>query len=104
MYVVDDGTQLICCILWNQSQSRYARTLLAKPLPLSALVQIRGRISDYSGIRQLTVHSWWTVTDPHVEVYFWLQTNQLMQSVYRIEREEKEKETEIGTKTRAMTE
>jgi hypothetical protein len=99
VYVVDDGTQLICCILWNQS--RYARALLAKPLPLSALVQIRGRISDYSGIRQLTVHSWWTVTDPHVEVYFWLQTNQLMQSVYRIEREEKE--TEIGTKTKAMT-
>ncbi|GAQ84676.1 hypothetical protein KFL_002000120 [Klebsormidium nitens] len=88
--IVDDGTGLVPAILWLQpngassdapEDSRHAVAAgvetafaikAAHELQLGRLVRVQGRVTQYRGVRQVTVDALQVENNPNAEVLHWL--------------------------------
>ncbi|KAM0954153.1 putative replication factor A protein [Dioscorea sansibarensis] len=84
-FLVDDGTGCIPCILWLNHQSFARRShpvdlelkarmalVYAEKIQLGLLVRVRGRITIYMGVIQITVADVVVERDPNMELLHWL--------------------------------
>ncbi|XP_017255835.1 CST complex subunit STN1 isoform X1 [Daucus carota subsp. sativus] len=98
-FTIDDGTGCIPCILWlNHSNSPYftrrsptdVRQIAQLAASLASLVQVgvvarvRGRISGYRGVVQITVADVGVERDPNAEILHWLQCVKLAWKCYNV--------------------
>ncbi|CAN8306039.1 unnamed protein product [Cochlearia groenlandica] len=97
---VDDGTGCVTCIMWlNQNTSSFfyrwdqpmvrllSRNARKKEseLRIGALARVRGRVSSYRGMIQITTSAAVVEKDPNAEILHWLECVRLGQSCYRIQ-------------------
>ena len=67
---MDDGTGLLACTLWVNTEAEWA----TRELPaLGDLVDVGGRLSEFQERRQLMVTRFATVQDPNMEAFRWLE-------------------------------
>ncbi|RZS14871.1 hypothetical protein BHM03_00046653 [Ensete ventricosum] len=80
-FLLDDGSGCIPCILWLNDRSDRERDLgvaaemareEAAAVQLGKLVRVRGRITAYRGVVQITVGDVVVERDPNAEVLHWL--------------------------------
>lgn len=90
-FLVDDGSGCIPCILWLNHQSDRERDLgvaaemareEAAAVQLGKLVRVRGRITAYRGVVQITVGDVVVERDPNAEVLHWLDCVRLAKCCY----------------------
>ncbi|GFP92324.1 cst complex subunit stn1 [Phtheirospermum japonicum] len=96
-FTIDDGTGCIPCVLWlNQLTSSYfskrspscvrsiARVALnfASQIQLGAVARVRGRITGYRGLVQITVSDVVLEPDPNAQVLHWLDCVRLAKKCY----------------------
>nr|XP_009397670.2 PREDICTED: CST complex subunit STN1 [Musa acuminata subsp. malaccensis] len=90
-FLVDDGSGCIPCILWLNHQSDRERDLgvaaemareEAAAVQLGKLVRVRGRITAYRGVVQITVGDVVVERDPNSEVLHWLDCVRLAKFCY----------------------
>ncbi|CAN6561271.1 unnamed protein product [Malus baccata var. baccata] len=98
-FTIDDGTGCVSCILWlNQLSSPYfsrrsppdvrliAQNALrfAAEIKLGVVARVRGKITSYRGVTQITVSDVVIERDPNVEMLHWLDCIRLARKVYNI--------------------
>lgn len=94
-FTVDDGTGCIPCILWlnhlsssyfsNRSNVQLASEFAnssASQVKIGALARVRGRITRYRGVVQITVSDVAIERDPNAEILHWLDCMKLGRTVY----------------------
>ncbi|CAA0828084.1 CST complex subunit STN1 [Striga hermonthica] len=96
-FAVDDGTGCIPCVLWlNQLTSSYfsrrsppgvrsiARTAskFAARVQVGAVARVRGRITVFRGLVQITVSDVVVEVDPNAQVLHWLDCVRLARNCY----------------------
>jgi len=80
-YGVDDGSGMIPCCRWRQSDESVDNG--QEQLNLGQLVTVQGKISVFREQRQLTVDLIYAESDPNTETLLWLETVNLGKTVYR---------------------
>ena len=98
-FVVDDGTGCVDCVLWlnhltspyfarrNPSDVRliaHSANHFASLVKLGALVRVRGRITKYRGVVQITVSDVVVERDPNAEILHWLDCVRLARKCYDV--------------------
>ncbi|XP_074345999.1 CST complex subunit STN1 isoform X1 [Apium graveolens] len=98
-FTIDDGTGCIPCILWlNHFNSPYfsrrdptdVRHLaeladsLASVVEVGVVARVRGRISAFRGVVQITVTDVGVERDPNAEILHWLQCVKLARNCYDV--------------------
>lgn len=96
-FSIDDGTGCIPCVLWlNQLTSPYfskrspsgVRSIagmavkFASEIQLGVVAKVRGRITGYRGMVQITVSDVVLETDPNAQVLHWLDCVRLARKCY----------------------
>ncbi|WOL19328.1 CST complex subunit STN1 [Canna indica] len=89
-FLVDDGTGCIRCILWLNNQPDQFRLGVAaemaleeaKAVQLGKLVRVRGKITMYKGMVQITVGDIFVERDPNAEILHWLDCIRLAKHCY----------------------
>ncbi|KAJ8513639.1 hypothetical protein OPV22_004073 [Ensete ventricosum] len=90
-FLLDDGSGCIPCILWLNDRSDRERDLgvaaemareEAAAVQLGKLVRVRGRITAYRGVVQITVGDVVVERDPNAEVLHWLDCVRLAKCCY----------------------
>lgn len=96
-FTIDDGTGCIPCILWlNQLNSPYfsrrnpsdvrliadVAAKLASEIQLGVFARVRGRITGYRGMVQITVSDVVIERDPNSQVLHWLDCIRLARKCY----------------------
>jgi len=76
IYTVDDGFGTITCCHWTTS------SYSAPEIGLGDCVRVLGRINEYKEQKQVNVHEIYQIEDYNTEVFHWLQTIRLRESVY----------------------
>ncbi|VVA13917.1 PREDICTED: TP53-regulating kinase [Prunus dulcis] len=98
-FTIDDGTGCVNCILWlNQLSSPYfsrrnpadvrliAQTAqhFAAEIKLGVIARVRGKITSYRGVTQITALDVVVERDPNVEILHWLDCMRLARKVYNV--------------------
>ncbi|KAL7151435.1 hypothetical protein ABFS83_04G031400 [Erythranthe nasuta] len=96
-FTIDDGTGCIACVLWlNQLTSPHfsrrdpsdVRSIasmaekLASEIQLGDVARVRGRITVFRGIVQITVSDVAFETDPNAQILHWLDCVRLANKCY----------------------
>ncbi|KAL6516098.1 hypothetical protein OROGR_019403 [Orobanche gracilis] len=96
-FTIDDGTGCIPCVLWlNQLTSPYfskrspsgvrsiaqAALKFASQIQIGAFASVRGRITVYRGMTQITVSDVVLEMDPNAQVLHWLDCVRLARKCY----------------------
>ncbi|KAI3449667.1 hypothetical protein Pfo_006332 [Paulownia fortunei] len=96
-FTIDDGTGCIPCVLWlNQLTSSYfskrnpsgvrliaeVAVKFASQIQLGVVARVRGRITGYRGMVQITVSDVVLETDPNAQVLHWLDCVRLARKCY----------------------
>ncbi|KAJ3104578.1 hypothetical protein HDU97_009090 [Phlyctochytrium planicorne] len=79
-YLLDDGTGLIPCVWWFDSESRNQVT--RETLPLGSLVNIAGKIAVKYQERKIHIHKATAQKDPNAETRWWTRTVELYNDAY----------------------
>eukprot|EP00118_Oscarella_pearsei_P005160 m.23406 g.23406 ORF g.23406 m.23406 type:complete len:323 (+) comp28464_c0_seq2:34-1002(+) len=77
VFDLDDGTGICSCCLWLRDEEDF------EDLMLGQLVTVRGKITTYRGVRQLTTSSVYIERDVHAECRRWMELIHLKATVYR---------------------
>ncbi|OZJ06295.1 hypothetical protein BZG36_00710 [Bifiguratus adelaidae] len=72
-YIIDDGTEAIYCVLWRTDPPLF---------PFGTRLTVQGKITEFRGARQITIHEVGIEKDPNYETYFWLNAIKLKVDVY----------------------
>ncbi|KAL5721881.1 hypothetical protein ACHQM5_005467 [Ranunculus cassubicifolius] len=98
-FLIDDGTGSISCILWlnhlespyfskrNPSDVRIIAQMAkdyASDIQLGILARVRGRITGYRGVLQITVEDVFIERDPNAEILHWLDSVRLARKCYNV--------------------
>ncbi|PIA31120.1 hypothetical protein AQUCO_05200010v1 [Aquilegia coerulea] len=98
-FIIDDGTGCISCILWlNQLNSTYfarrnpsdVRLIAdmaqdyATSIQLGVLARVRGRVTGFRGVLQITVDDVFLERDPNAEILHWLNCVNLARNFYDV--------------------
>ncbi|XP_050238534.1 CST complex subunit STN1 [Mercurialis annua] len=98
-FTIDDGTGCVTCILWlNQLTSPYfsrrstpsvrliaeMATHFASIVKIGLVARVRGRITSYRGVIQITVADVVIERDPNTEILHWLQCIKLARNCYDV--------------------
>ncbi|ERN07485.1 hypothetical protein AMTRI_Chr12g275470 [Amborella trichopoda] len=93
---LDDGSALLPCILWlnhlylSPSPSPRDELLFtmaveqAEEVALGKLMTVRGRITEYRGVKQITVSNLRVEENPNAEILHWLQCIKLGKESYNL--------------------
>lgn len=96
-FIIDDGTGCIPCVLWlNQLTSPYfskrnpsgvrliaqLASKFAAQIQLGVVVRVRGKITGYRGMVQITVSDVVLERDPNAQVLHWLDCIRLARKCY----------------------
>jgi len=69
LFVVDDGTGLINCILWNKKESEDTNE---NEIELGHTVHVWGKLSHFRDQREITIFNHRIVDEPNGEILAWL--------------------------------
>ncbi|XP_047312621.1 CST complex subunit STN1-like [Impatiens glandulifera] len=98
-FTVDDGTGCVTCVLWlNHLSSPYfsrrspsdvqiladIAARFSSQIQLGEVARVRGRITSYKGMIQITVSDVLIEKDPNIEILHWLDCIKLARKCYDV--------------------
>ncbi|XP_062085540.1 CST complex subunit STN1 [Humulus lupulus] len=96
-FIIDDGTGCVDCVLWlnhltspyfarqnpsNVQQIADSASHFASEVRLGAVARVRGKITKYRGLVQITVSDIVVERDPNAEILHWLDCMRLARECY----------------------